>query len=132
MLQEARGAALIQKLHAGDPQSMAGDLALRMATQAGAQALGFPLSGVVAPGCSADLILIDCSYPGLRPRLDLVANVLYSAQEASVSDLMVAGRWLMRQRKLLTLDEERILEESERRSERLVRGARPAIFHYSV
>ncbi|OIO94213.1 MAG: hypothetical protein AUK03_06980 [Anaerolineae bacterium CG2_30_64_16] len=122
MLQEARHAALIQKLHGLDPELMAGDLVLRMATQNGARALGFPLSGELSPGRLADLIMIDCAAPRLRPRHDLVANVIYAAGSADISDVMVAGRWLMRERVLLTLDEERILDEAERRAARMVRG----------
>ncbi|PKO24026.1 MAG: N-ethylammeline chlorohydrolase [Chloroflexi bacterium HGW-Chloroflexi-1] len=123
MLQEARHAALLQKLHGLDPELMAGDLVLRMATQNGARALGFPLSGELSPGHYADLIMIDCATPRMRPRHDLVANVLYAAGSADVSDVMVAGRWLMRRRVLLTLDEARILDEAERRALRMVGGA---------
>jgi len=122
MLQEARHAALIQKLSLLDPEAIPGDLALRMATQNGARALGFPLSGEIAPDHAADLIVIDCDTPRLHPRHDLVANVLYAAGSADVSDVMVAGRWLLRKRALLTLDEERILYEAERRALRMVGG----------
>jgi 5-methylthioadenosine/S-adenosylhomocysteine deaminase len=123
MLQEARHAALIQKLHLADAGAMPGDMVLRMATQAGAHALGFPSSGQVAPGYAADLILLDCATPRLTPRHDLVANVVYAAQDGDVTDVMVAGRWLMRHRQLLTLDEERIRHEAERRAQRLTGAA---------
>lgn len=120
MLKEARLAALIQKLHHADPEVMPGDLPLRMATQNGARALGWPDSGAIVPGNRADLILLDCDKPHWRPRHDLVANLLHSAQAGDVSDVMVAGRWLMRDRRILTLDEERILWEAERRALALV------------
>ena len=64
--------------------------------------------------------MIDCSAPHLQPRHDLVASVLYAAGSQDVSDVMVAGKWLMRKRELLTLDEERILDQVQRRAERLV------------
>lgn len=120
MLKEARLASLIQKLHHGDPQLMPGDLPLRMATQNGARALGWPDSGAIVPGNLADLILLNCDRPHWRPRHDLVANLLHSAQAGDVSHVMVAGRWLMKAGQLLTLDEERILWEAERRARRLV------------
>ena len=122
MLKEARLAALIQKLHHRDPTVMAGDLPLRMATQNGARALGWPDSGAIVPGALADLILLDCDQPHWRPRHDLVANLLHSAQAGDVSHTMVAGRWLMKDRRLLTLDVERILWEAERRATALVGG----------
>lgn len=132
MLQEARQAALLQKLTAQDPTLLAGDAALRLATQNGARALGFDLSGVIAVGHAADLMLVDTSGPRQRPRHDLVANILYAAGAGDVSDVMVAGRWLMRSRKLLTLDEERILAEAERRALRLVGAPRHSWLRYVV
>jgi len=119
MFQEARHAALIQKFSAGDATALPGDLALRLATQNGARALGFGASGAIAPGRAADLILLDCSAPHLQPRHDLAASVLYAASSQDVSDVMVAGKWLLRKRELLTLDEERIRNEVQRRAERL-------------
>lgn len=120
MLKEARLAALIQKLHHSNPEIMPGDLPLRMATQNGARALGWPNSGAIVPGNLADLILFDCDRPHWRPRHDLVASLLHSAQAADIDHVMVAGRWLMKERRLLTLDEERILWEAERRALALV------------
>ncbi len=130
MLQEARHAALIQKLAAHNAELLAGDVALRMATQNGARAMGFALSGMIAAGYAADLILIDCSVPHLQPQHDPVANVLYAAQAGDVSDVMVAGQWLMRHRALLTLDEERTLYEAKRRASRLVRAPAHALRSY--
>jgi 5-methylthioadenosine/S-adenosylhomocysteine deaminase len=49
----------------------------------------------------------------------LAASVLYAASSQDVSDVMVAGKWLLRKRELLTLDEERIRREVQRRAERL-------------
>ena len=63
---------------------------------------------------------MNCDQPHWRPRHDLVANLLHSAQAGDVSHVMVAGRWLMKDRHLLTLDEERILWEAERRAQALV------------
>jgi 5-methylthioadenosine/S-adenosylhomocysteine deaminase len=120
MLKEARLAALIQKLRHADPEVMPGDLPLRMATQNGAKALGWPESGMIFPDKLADLILLDCDQPHWRPRHDLVANLVHSAQAGDVSHVMVAGRWLMKERRLVTLDEERILWEAERRAMALV------------
>lgn len=49
-----------------------------------------------------------------------MANLLHSAQAGDVSHTMVAGRWLMKDRQLLTLDMERILWEAEQRAQALV------------
>jgi 5-methylthioadenosine/S-adenosylhomocysteine deaminase len=91
-----------------------------MATQNGALALGFGESGVLAAGRPADLILVDFNRPHLRPRHNLVANLVHSAKGADVTHVIVDGKLLMRDRQLLTLDEERILYEAERHAFRMV------------
>jgi len=130
MLQEARLAALVQKHDRRDPELLAGDLPLRLATQNGALACGFPESGVLAPGHAADLILFDFDQPHLWPRHSLVSNILYAAKPSDICDVMVAGRWLMRNRVLLTLDEEHIRHEAERRAFRMVRSDLQVVREY--
>ena len=76
MLKEARLAALIQKLHHADPELMPGDLSLRMATQNGAKALGWPDSGAIAPGKLADFILLDADQPHWRPRFCVCSHAV--------------------------------------------------------
>ena len=115
-----RQQVLLEKYSQENPEALPGDSALRMATQNGAQATGFAESGVLAEGRPADLILVDFNRPHLRPRHDLIANLVHSAKGADVSDVIVDGKLLMRDHELLTLDEERILYEAERRAFRMV------------
>ena len=125
MFQEARHAALIQKFSVGDATAMPRRSGVAPGHAEWRGALGFDLSGEIAPGRAADLILLDCSAPHLRPRHDLAASVLYAADSQDVSDVMVAGKWLLRKRRLLTLDEERIRDEIQQRAERLRLAAAP-------
>lgn len=120
MFEVARLAALVQKHERRDATAMPGDTVLRMATRNGAQAMGFEDSGALAPGHPADLILVDFNRPHLRPRHNLVANLVHAARGADVSHVIVDGRLLMRDGRLLTLDEERIMAEAERRAFRMV------------
>ncbi|MGA2112780.1 MAG: amidohydrolase [Anaerolineales bacterium] len=120
MLVSLRQTAVLQKHVQADPRAAPGDLVLRMASQAGARAAGFADSGVISSGSAADIALIDMDRPHLLPRHDLVANVVYCAKAADVTHLMVDGRWLYRQGELLTLDEEKIKAEAERRALTLV------------
>lgn len=131
MFATIRTTALIHKYQSHDPTAVAGDTALRMATQAGGQALGFDDMGVIEPGAPADLILIDLTAPHLHPIHDLVANLVHSAKGADVSDVMVNGRWLMRERELLTLDEERILYEAERHAKAMLNRGMSQVREYS-
>ncbi len=120
MLETARLAAMLQRVadrqhELPDDQEM-----LRMATSGAAKALGFALSGILAPGYAADLILLDRRAAGLSAGSELAEAVLYGASGSDVTDTMVAGRWLMRRQQLLTLDEARIEREAARRGMRLV------------
>ncbi len=95
---------------------VAAEQVLRLATEGGSRALGFTESGRLAPGFSADLILIDTRRPHLTPLHDPLHALITSVTAADVSDTMVAGEWLMREGRLTTLDETAILEEGRRRA----------------
>jgi 5-methylthioadenosine/S-adenosylhomocysteine deaminase len=120
MFATMRQTALIHKYLALDPAVIPGDTALRLATSSGAMALGFHDMGCLKAGFSADLILIDIDVPHMHPNHSLVANLVHSAKGSDVTDVMVEGRWLMRRRELLTLDEEQILFEAERHAHAMV------------
>lgn len=116
MLDEAQLAPLVQKLHHRDATVLAGDLPLRLASTNGARAMGFANSGVLRPGADADLLVMDFRRPHLQPRLSIIGNVLNAAHSGDIVHTMADGRWLMRDGKLLTLDEAEILAEAETRA----------------
>jgi 5-methylthioadenosine/S-adenosylhomocysteine deaminase len=120
LLEVLRIAGLYHKNAQAQPEALPRTQLLRLATQAGARALGFERSGVLAPGRPADLILFDTRAPHWFPRHDLVAGVVYAAHPSDVSHVIVGGRMLLREGKLLTLDEERVRYEAERRAFRMV------------
>lgn len=120
MLEEARLATLMQKNHHMDPIALPAELTLRLATQNGAKALGFPESGVIGEGRPADVIVFDFRKPHLRPRHNLLSNIMYSAKSPDISHVIVDGRLLMKDGQLTTLDEERILYEAEKRAFHMV------------
>ena len=121
LLQVVRIFTLLHKHASANAENMAGDLPLRLATWGGARACGFPEAGAVVPGASADLILVDLNRPHMRPCHDLVANLVHNAHAGDVTDVLCDGRWLLRDGALLTLDEDRILAEAERRARAMVR-----------
>ncbi|GAB4474024.1 MAG: amidohydrolase [Anaerolineae bacterium] len=131
MFATIRQTALIHKYQGVNPELIPGDLALRLATQAGARALGFEDVGMLKPGMAADLILVNLDAPHMRPLHSLIANLVHSAKGADVTDVMVSGRWLMRSRELLTLDEERILYEAERHARAMVRRGMTQMRQYN-
>lgn len=103
-----------------DPEALPRTQLLRMTAQVSAAALGFPESGVLAPGRSADLLLLDTTAPHWIPRHDLAAGVVYTAHPGDVAYVWCDGRLLYRQGEFLTLDIERIRWEAERRAFRMV------------
>jgi 5-methylthioadenosine/S-adenosylhomocysteine deaminase len=120
LLEVMRLAGLYQKNDQLRPEALPHTELLRLATQAGARALGFDRVGMIAPGQHADLILFDTDRPHWFPRHDLAANNVYAAQPADITHVMCDGQWLLHDGALITLDEEKILREAERRAFRMV------------
>lgn len=106
---ELRLAVLSQRQAWGDATLLGGAAPLRLAGPNGARALGFERAGMLAPGHAADLIVVDTTAAHFQPLHDVLANLVWCTQAADVSDVMVAGRWLMRQRRLLTIDEAQVM-----------------------
>ncbi len=119
MFEEVRLTALLAKGYTGDPTVVPAKQALAMATRIGAQALHMgEITGSLEEGKRADLILVDISPVHNSPRFrrdpdGIYAQLVYAAKSTDVTDVMVDGRWLMRDRKLLTVDEEALLAEAD-------------------
>jgi 5-methylthioadenosine/S-adenosylhomocysteine deaminase len=115
MFEEVRLAAFIAKAVTNDPTSLPASQALLMATRLGAQALHIGhLTGSLTPGRRADLILVDLSpvhnSPSFRRAPDnTYAQIVYAGKSTDVTDVMINGRWIMRERRLLTIQEEELL-----------------------
>ncbi|MEW6424014.1 MAG: amidohydrolase [Bacillota bacterium] len=121
LIDEMRTAALLQKVATGDPRALPAFEALAMATVNGAKALGLSDEiGLLKPGYKADVILVNLQKPHLYPRHDPVAHLVYAAQGADVETVLVDGRVLMENRKLLTIDEEEVLNQAQKCAQRLV------------
>jgi 5-methylthioadenosine/S-adenosylhomocysteine deaminase len=97
------------------------DQVLQMATTAGARALGLENEiGTLEPGKKADLIVIDMQQPQLHPLEGaLLSNLLHSASGHEVRDVWVDGRAVMRDHRILTMDEEEIIKQADSHVRRL-------------
>ncbi|HAF21663.1 MAG TPA: N-ethylammeline chlorohydrolase [Blastocatellia bacterium] len=124
MFTEMRSMALLQKALHG-PEALPARQALRIATIAGAKALGLAKEiGSLEIGKRADVIVVNLrslhSTPYAR---DLVSALVYSAQTTDVQSVVIDGRAVMADGKLLTLDEKAVLDEAVRESGELLRRA---------
>jgi 5-methylthioadenosine/S-adenosylhomocysteine deaminase len=119
MFEEVRLASFIAKAASNDPTSVPAQTALTMATRLGAQALHLGhLTGSLTPGRRADLIVVDTSPIHNSPRFrrdpnNAYAQIVYASKSTDVSDVMVNGKWLMRDRQLLTLNERELLAQAQ-------------------
>ncbi len=107
---EAASAALLAKSISGDPAALPAFQALHMATLGSARALGLDQDiGSIEPGKQADLIAVDLSGPELQPLYNPVSQLVYCSHGLRVTHNWVAGRALMRQGQLTTLDTDELL-----------------------
>ncbi|NPV79299.1 MAG: amidohydrolase [Firmicutes bacterium] len=121
MVEEMRLAALIHKAASGDPTVIPAFTSLRMAITYGAMALGLGHEiGSIEPGKKADLIIFDTDRPHMHPEHDIISHLVYSAHADDVSTVIINGEVVMKERKILTLDEKEILREVDRRAKRLI------------
>jgi len=113
MLGEMRTAALLAKGVTGDAQALPAFEALRMATINGARALGLgAVTGSIEKGKAADLVAVDLSRTATTPTYHPVSQLVYAAARDQVSDVWVAGRQLVRDGQLTSLDEDAIVERA--------------------
>ena len=107
---EMRTAALLAKGVANDARALPAQQALHMATLAGAKALGLDHeTGSLEKNKSADFIAVDLSGVSTQPIYNVISQLVYASSHHAVTDVFVAGRALMRDRLLLTLDEQAIV-----------------------
>jgi 5-methylthioadenosine/S-adenosylhomocysteine deaminase len=120
ILDQARLAAMLQKLQTGDATVFTVADTLQMATLGAAHAIHYMDGlGDLAPGMLADLILIRQDGAHMHPTSNLLANVLYSAHAGDIDTTIVNGRVLMHNRQLLTLNKGKIFQEVATRMARL-------------
>ena len=110
MFEAMRFAAFLQKHARNDPRALPAPAVLDMATREGAVALGLGAQvGSLEVGKRADVIMVDTRGPRQTPMFDPVAHLVYSAHGDDVTTTIVNGKVLMRDRKVLTLNEPAIL-----------------------
>ncbi len=115
MFEEVRLAAILGKTAANDPTALPARQALLMATRMGADALFLKDVGSLEPGKLADVITVDAEPAHNMPQFNRDTNAVYSrivyaSKSTDVRHVLCNGRWLMRDRELLTVDEAALLK----------------------
>jgi 5-methylthioadenosine/S-adenosylhomocysteine deaminase len=122
MFLEMRALGLSQKLRYG-AAALTPDRILLIATRGGAAALGAGApAGSLAPGAVADIVMLDTRLQPLvagGARSNLTANIVFAATGADVTDVLVDGRFIVRRRRLLTLDARALWRELDAAARRL-------------
>jgi 5-methylthioadenosine/S-adenosylhomocysteine deaminase len=110
MLQEMDTAAKLHKVHRLDPTVMDARTVVDLATRMGARVLGMErLVGILRPGMKADIVIIDLDRPHLTPIYHEHSHIVYAATGADVETVLINGNVVMRNRELLTIDEEQVM-----------------------
>ena len=109
MFTEMHLLSLMQKGVEQDSVVLSAKETLKIATENGARAAGFgDTAGRIAVGKKADVILIDETAPNMLPNFDISSALVYSATGMEVTDSIIDGKLVMRDKELLTIDEERV------------------------
>jgi len=109
MFSEMDFASKLQKVHRLDSTALPAAQTLHMATLGGADVLGLSQKvGSLEPGKACDAIILELHKPHLQPFYHHASQLVYAARGSDVRDTIVQGRILMRNRQLLTLDEDEI------------------------
>jgi 5-methylthioadenosine/S-adenosylhomocysteine deaminase len=124
MFTEMRTAALLQKVLHG-PEVLPASRVLRMATIDGAKALGLDAElGSIEVGKRADLSVVRLDRLHTTPARDVVSALVYSAEADDVDTVIIDGQLVMRDRKLLTIDEIETIATANREAEKLITDLR--------
>ncbi|MBE3580578.1 MAG: amidohydrolase [Thermoanaerobacteraceae bacterium] len=124
MIDEMYLTTLIHKGRTLNPKTLPAEKILEMATIDGARCLLWEDEiGSLEPGKKADLIIINPKSAGSLPLHDPIANLVYAMHSSNVEASMCNGHWLMRDGKILTVNEEEVLEQAQARAAALIKKA---------
>ena len=114
MLSEMQSAALLGKAVARDSAALNAHTTLRMATLNGARALGLGAAiGSLKPGKQADIAALDLDRLETVPLYAPLEQIIYAGGREQVTDVWIAGRQVLRERALTTLDDAGLMAKAK-------------------
>ena len=127
MWEEMDTAAKLHKVFSGDPKVVSAEEAFELATVRGARALHMEREiGSLEAGKRADILIVDLDDLNQTPFYNVYSQLVYATKADDVRTVLVEGRVLMRDRKLLTLNEEEIKARARVFRERILKSLAPA------
>jgi 5-methylthioadenosine/S-adenosylhomocysteine deaminase len=121
--EEMDSAAKLHKLISNDPKVVTAEEAFEMATIRGARALHLEKEiGSIEKGKRADLAIVDLESLNQTPSYNIYSDLVYSTKAGDVRTVIIEGRVVMRDRRLLTLNEEVIKADARRYRERIIKS----------
>lgn len=119
--EEMDTAAKLHKVISKDPKVVTAEEAFEMATLRGARALHLEKEiGSLEKGKRADVVIVDLDDLNQTPYYNIYSDLVYATKAADVRTVIVEGRVIMRDRRLLTLNEETIKADARRFRERII------------
>ena len=119
LFEAMRLAAFVSRPIEPDPHDwVSAEEAFRMATLGGAEALGLAI-GRIAPGFKADLVFLDLGNVNYVPLNDPLNQVVYCEDSSAVAEVMIGGRWVLRDGRFTTFDYDRLVADIAAAVERL-------------
>jgi 5-methylthioadenosine/S-adenosylhomocysteine deaminase len=122
ILGEMSTAAKVHKAVSKDPTALEAKTVLLMATRWAAEALRLQDVGSLEPGKTADIIIINLEKPHLTPLYNIYSHIVYSMRPSDVESVMVNGKMVLNDGKLLNADEKEILKKAKNWGERITNG----------
>jgi len=119
MIGEMNSVALVHKGLNQDATVLTAETVLKMATINGAKTLGLNRVGELKRGNQADFIVVSMDEPHMTPVFNPISHLIYSAKSTDVTATYVAGQCLMKDRELLTLDEQTIKDNARKWAQKI-------------
>jgi 5-methylthioadenosine/S-adenosylhomocysteine deaminase len=114
MFEEMDLAAKLQKVARRDPRALPAEQIVEMATIGGARAVHMEKQiGSLEAGKKADVIVVDTTAPHATPMYNVYSELVFALKASDVKTVVVNGKIVMEDRRMLTLDEKEILAKAE-------------------
>ena len=125
MVAVMKTASLLQKVTTLNPKALPAEKSLELATLGGARALNMQNEiGSLEPGKKADIVLVDLRKPHIMPIHNPVSALVYSAMGTDVHTVIANGKTVVKQGKILTLNEQETLQKAQQTADNLTQRSK--------